>query len=244
MSMPEIYTNNDSFRHSNEVNEIITRVPSWILRWGLTLFFCVLIGVIGFSAIINYPDIIKTTLKIKTNHSNTAILCDCQGDVGKILISPEDRVKSGQVLAYVKCEDSTIHALTSRTHGKVFYNGIVRRGESISKNSEIFYVEPDCQDFYGEMTLPQNIKEVHKGQTVLIKLKNYPFEKYGIVKGTVKYVSYLDGTGVFIAEVEIRKIVTDKNYPVQLTTGMNADAEVIIKSSSALQRLWDGLRRF
>jgi hypothetical protein len=32
-----IYTDNN-IRHSDEVQDIITAVPSWLLRWGMTLF--------------------------------------------------------------------------------------------------------------------------------------------------------------------------------------------------------------
>jgi hypothetical protein len=242
--MPEIYTDNESFRHSSEVNEIITRVPSWILRWGLTVFFIVLIGIIGFSALIDYPDIIRTTLKIKTNYPDKKIVCDAPADIVQILVEPGDQVKTGQVLAYLKYDDSTIHALRSSVNGKLFYNGIVRSGQAVSKNSEIFYIEPGRRDFYGEMSIPQRGTEINKGQVVLIKLKNYPFEQYGILKGTIKYTSEIDGKDIFIAEVEIKKAITDKSFLIQLKPGMDADAEIIIKSTSALQSILNGLFKF
>lgn len=47
--------------HSEEVSEIITAVPSWILRRGITLIFLVLLSIVLMSALIRYPDIIKTS---------------------------------------------------------------------------------------------------------------------------------------------------------------------------------------
>lgn len=239
--MPEVFSDNE-LRHSDDVNAIITRVPSWILRWGLTLFFVVLVGVVGFSALIKYPDIVKTTLKIKTSKPYKTIVCDAAGEIVKILAKPGDKVKSGQVLAYVKSNDSTTHNLISPIDGKLFYNGIVRQGESVIKNYEIFYVEPDSRDFFGEMVIPQNsIGKIHKGQPVLIKLKNYPFEQYGMLQGTIKYTSAIDSADIFVAEVEIKDLKSDKNHLLQLKPGMSADAEIVTKSSSIFQRMLNRL---
>lgn len=239
--MPEIHANNDSLRHSDEVNEIITRVPSWILRWGLTVFLVVLIGVVGFSALIDYPDIIKTTLKIKTSRPNTTINCNTAGRITKVFVSPGDKVRSGQILAYIKYEDSTVHALISPIEGRLFYNGIVRQGKTIDKDSEIFYIEPNSRDFYGEMVIPKSgIAKIHKTQAVLIQLKDYPFEQYGMLHGTVKYTATTDGTDVLIAEVELNKLTTDKNYNLQLKPGMIGDAEIITNSSSILHKMIGG----
>jgi multidrug resistance efflux pump len=239
--MPEIYTDNESIRHSDEVKEIITRVPSWILRWGLMVFFIALVGVVGFSALIEYPDIIKTTLKIKTSRPDKRVVCDAAGDIIKLLANSGDEVKQGQTLAYIRFNDSTIHNLVSPIDGKLFYNGIVRQGAAVTKNSEIFYVEPNSRDLYGEMAIPQNsITKIHKGQAVLIKLKNYSFEQYGMLHGIIKYTSTRDGTDTFIAEVEIKNTVSDKNYPIQLKPGMDADAEIVIQSSSVLHKMMKG----
>lgn len=230
--MPEIYTNNERPRHSDEVNEIITRVPSWILRWGLTVFFVVLLGVVGFSALIDCPNIIRATVKIKTTHPDTKINCNAVCRVIKVFVNAGDKVRSGQIVAYTKYNDSTIHTLTSPAQGKLFYNGIVRPGEVIDRHSEIFYVEPDSPDFYGEMVIPTNhITEIHKGQTVLIKLKNYPFEQYGVLHGTIKYISSVDGTDIVVAEIELNKIT------LQLKPGMRGDAEIITGSSSIMHKM-------
>lgn len=40
-----------------ELKELITKVPSWILRWGLAMFFGVLILTLALSALISYPDL-------------------------------------------------------------------------------------------------------------------------------------------------------------------------------------------
>lgn len=56
--------------HSDEIQQIITTVPPWLLRWGILLFFILLVMMLSFSAFISYPDIVKTTLKISSSGNN------------------------------------------------------------------------------------------------------------------------------------------------------------------------------
>jgi hypothetical protein len=88
-----------------------------------------------------------------------------------------------------------------------------------------------------EMPVPQSdIQKVHAGQQVLIRLKSYPFEQYGIVKGTVKSISAtLDNAGNFPATVSID--THGINNVIQLKPGMLADAEVVTQDVSVFKRV-------
>ena len=43
---------------SDEVQEIISAVPSWMIRWGITLIFGLILMLVSLSWFIKYPDII------------------------------------------------------------------------------------------------------------------------------------------------------------------------------------------
>ena len=43
---------------SDEVQEIISAVPNWMIRWGITLIFGLIVMLIALSWFIKYPDII------------------------------------------------------------------------------------------------------------------------------------------------------------------------------------------
>jgi multidrug efflux pump subunit AcrA (membrane-fusion protein) len=68
--MPQTDIKNDPqlFRHSEEIRDIITTVPSIVLRWGIMLFVGVFVMIVGLAATIHYPDIVTTTLKINTRN--------------------------------------------------------------------------------------------------------------------------------------------------------------------------------
>lgn len=88
-----------------------------------------------------------------------------------------------------------------------------------------------------EMPVAQSdVQKVRSGQQVLIRLKTYPFEQYGIVKGTVKSISAsLDSAGNFTAAVSID--THGINSAIQLKPGMLADAEVVTQDVSVFKRV-------
>jgi len=76
-----------------------------------------------------------------------------------------------------------------------------------------------------------NMGKVKKGQEVLVKLKSYPFEEYGMIRGKIKYIAevpYKDS--VFMAKVDFKiKNSSDLKRPIHLKQGMMADAEIVTK---------------
>lgn len=124
--------------------------------------------------------------------------------------------------------------------GKIAYAGIIQENQVLSAGQDVFYINPGNEAFFGEMTIPQdNMGKVKEGQPVLIKLKSYPFEEYGMIKGKINYIAevpYKDS--VFISKVDFKvgKPVNVKR-PIHLKQGMMADAEIITEDATIFQRI-------
>jgi HlyD family secretion protein len=88
--------------NSEEIDEIITAVPSWILKWGITLVFGILGSIILLSSFINYPDIVKTSLKVNCLNAPKTVLAKQTGKLSALLVLEGQSVKSGQALAYLE----------------------------------------------------------------------------------------------------------------------------------------------
>lgn len=123
--------------------------------------------------------------------------------------------------------------------GKVGYAGILQENQNVTVNQELFIVNPGNTDFFGEVQIPQyNMGKVRLGQRTLIKLRSYPFEEYGIINGKISFITDVAlKDSVFIAKVDFGKF-EQKNpeHPIILKPGMVADAEIITRESSLLQR--------
>ena len=59
--------NNTKFElRSEEVQDILTRVPHWMLRWGTVLIFAIILMLCFVSWFVKYPDIVSTEIVITT----------------------------------------------------------------------------------------------------------------------------------------------------------------------------------
>jgi multidrug efflux pump subunit AcrA (membrane-fusion protein) len=132
------------------------------------------------------------------------------------------------------------YVLTASQAGKLTYAGIVQQNQVLAANQEVFYINPGNEQFFGEMAISQNnMGKVKAGQQVLVKLRSYPFEEYGMIRGKIKYISdvpYRDS--VFISRVDFKKTKSsDMRKPIHLKQGMMADAEIVTQDATVLQRI-------
>jgi len=132
------------------------------------------------------------------------------------------------------------YVLVASQPGKLAFAGIVQENQVLATNQEVFYINPGNEEFFGEMAIPQNsMGKVKEGQQVLIKLKSYPFEEYGMLRGSIKHISdvpYKDSVFLSRVDFKIRKI-SDMKRPIHLKQGMMADAEIVTQDATILQRI-------
>ncbi len=99
----DILTMENTFaEHGNEVDEIISKKPPFIVRWG-TLFFVILLLIIGLiSWFIQYPDIVTAKAKLSCVNPPTQITAKTDGKLIKITVKENQNVDSGQILGYME----------------------------------------------------------------------------------------------------------------------------------------------
>ncbi|HEX3386303.1 MAG TPA: HlyD family efflux transporter periplasmic adaptor subunit, partial [Mucilaginibacter sp.] len=132
------------------------------------------------------------------------------------------------------------YVLTASQPGRLQFASIIQENDVLTAGEEVFYINPGNEQFFGEMMIPQgSMGKVKEGQQVLVKLRSYPFEEYGMLKGNIKYISdvpYKDS--VFLSRVDLRVVKTsDMKRPIHLKQGMMADAEIITQDATILQRI-------
>jgi len=132
------------------------------------------------------------------------------------------------------------YILSASQSGKLSFAGIVQENQVLTAGQEVFYVNPGNEQFFGEMAIDQsNMGKVKEGQQVLVKLKSYPFEEYGMIRGKIAYIAevpYKDS--IFMSRVDFKiKNSSDLRKPIHLKQGMMADAEIVTQDATILQRL-------
>jgi multidrug efflux pump subunit AcrA (membrane-fusion protein) len=98
--MPQTPGNNEL--RSQEVNEILSETPRWIMRWGITVVFILIVIGIALLKFISYPDIITTDITITAGNSPAVLNAKCNGKLATLLIQNRQQVRKGQMLAVIE----------------------------------------------------------------------------------------------------------------------------------------------
>jgi len=138
------------------------------------------------------------------------------------------------------------HVLRSPVAGRVGFAGIIQRNQNVVANQEVFIVNPGNTDFFGEIQIPQyNMGKIQLGQKTLVRLRSFPYEQYGMIRGKLNYISevaYRDS--VFIAKVSFESFEDkEQNRKIVLKNGMQGEAEIITEESSLLQRFFRSITK-
>lgn len=94
--------NNTTFElRSEEVQDILTRVPHWMIRWGTILLFGI-IGMLFFvSWFVKYPDVIATPIVITTSLPPEKLVARTSGRIETILVQDKTSVSENTPLAVI-----------------------------------------------------------------------------------------------------------------------------------------------
>jgi multidrug efflux pump subunit AcrA (membrane-fusion protein) len=88
--------------YSNEVREIISSRPAWMVRNGITLFFIIITLLFTGSFYIQYPDIIKAPVRIVGTNLPKQIITKTEGRLIQLLAKDNAQVKQGEPLAILQ----------------------------------------------------------------------------------------------------------------------------------------------
>ena len=154
----------------------------------------------------------------------------------------EERAKFVQSLSNMITETNgwiSQYVLRAPISGKVSYAGIVQENQTVNAGQELFMINPANTNFFGEVYIPQyNMGKIRTGQRTLVKMRSFPFEQYGLIRGKVNYISDVAfKDSVFIAKISFERFENkDLKHRILLKNGMQADVEIITEDSSLLQR--------
>lgn len=87
---------------SEEVQEILTRVPSWMIRWGNVVILLFLVLVLMISWFVKYPDIISTQIIITTQTPPEKLVVRTSGRIEAILVSDRQNIAKNTPLAVIE----------------------------------------------------------------------------------------------------------------------------------------------
>ncbi|MDR2407989.1 MAG: HlyD family secretion protein [Bacteroidales bacterium] len=87
---------------SEEVQEILGKPPKWLISYGITVIFFIVIGLFIGSYFFKYPDILAATITVTTENLPADIVAKTSGRIDSILVRDKEKVKQGDILAIIE----------------------------------------------------------------------------------------------------------------------------------------------
>ncbi|RUT71807.1 HlyD family efflux transporter periplasmic adaptor subunit [Flavobacterium cupreum] len=146
------------------------------------------------------------------------------------------------------------YVFLSPIKGKVDFLNFLKDNDYIQSGQELFKVVPEKNQMVGQVNLPENGSgKVKKGQNVIIKLNNYPYNEYGSVKGKVTRISLATNQQTLSDnQKKVNSYLIDVDLPYGLKTnyGVALDfhaeakgsAEIVTEDRRLIERFFDNLR--
>jgi multidrug resistance efflux pump len=83
---------------SESVQDILSQPPHWMIRWGNTIIFIILLLILVMSYIIKYPEFVPASVIITSQNPPEKLEARTNSKIEKILIKDHQKVKTGQVM--------------------------------------------------------------------------------------------------------------------------------------------------
>lgn len=182
---------------SEEFNEVLSAVPAWIIRWGITVIACVVLMLLIGSRIFKYPDIISSTVTLTGTTPVSAVVARTSGKLQELYVENNRQVKAGTLLAVIENP--------AETNDIIRLKELVRQAES---NLDTIALVPSqqlrlgsLQSLYSSFYLAMS--EYRQFKELAYHLKKIDLVKARIVKNELYYRNMLKQKGLSEAQAKI-----------------------------------------
>ncbi|MFP4847142.1 HlyD family secretion protein [Winogradskyella sp. PE311] len=155
-------------------------------------------------------------------------------------------IQSFNQLKRALIEWEKIYTITSDINGNVAFSKLWVKNQNVTQGDLLFTIIPEYNSSYiAKLKTPaQNSGKIKTGQTVNIKLENYPDNEFGSIKGEIESISLLtDEDGFYLITVALPpKLITSYNKEILFRYEMRGSAEIITEDLRLIERFFYQLK--
>lgn len=223
---------------SEEVQEIMGRVPHWILRRGITLIFLIVLLLILGSWFFRYPDKVTAEVHIVSSIPSAHLTAQTAGCLTRVNVHNGDIVRQGQLLAVMQCSQegkNKMDSIFSSMQGIVNTPRYMEEGMPLSPNTTLFVITPLQSGqirAYGQLSAADFVR-VKKGQKVLVRAGVNADDT--AISGTVRSVSaFPNESGKYFFDLAFEKTLSQT---VSFKGEVPATAEIIVNDKRLVENI-------
>ncbi|WP_405205858.1 HlyD family secretion protein [Aquimarina sp. LLG6339-5] len=135
------------------------------------------------------------------------------------------------------------YLLQSDIEGRVSFSNYRFANQNVTAGDIVFIVIPiqESSSYVAKIKAPtQNSGKIKLGQKANIKLENFPDDEFGMLQGTVDYISMLpDKDGLYLIDVKLpKKLTTTYNREIPFQQEMRGSVEIITEDLRLIERFF------
>ncbi|MBZ9632219.1 HlyD family secretion protein [Salegentibacter sp. LM13S] len=143
-------------------------------------------------------------------------------------------------------EDKNI--IKSPVAGRLSYNQVWGEHQNVEEGEIVFTIVPYMRkDLLGKCIVPvQNSGQINRGQKVYLKLDNYPYREWGMIKASVNSISEVpsrDAVPAYIVYLDVDSLVTSYGKELILHQELIGTAEIVLEEVTLLERVFYQFRQ-
>ncbi|MBV7270715.1 HlyD family secretion protein [Winogradskyella luteola] len=139
------------------------------------------------------------------------------------------------------------YVLSSDIEGTVSFLNVWNANQSVNQGDLVFTIIPkNNKSYLAKLKTPANNSgKLKNGQTVYIKLENYPETEFGTLKGKISSISMVpDEEGFYLIDVLLpkNKLITTYNKEIIFKYEMRGQAEIVTEDLRLIERFFYQLK--
>lgn len=87
--------------YSEELQDIMGRIPGWVIRWGVTVIFIIFLSVVGLSFFVKYPDVVEAPIMLTTVNPPADLIAKSSGKIERFLVKDNEPVYKDSIIAVI-----------------------------------------------------------------------------------------------------------------------------------------------
>ena len=218
---------------SDEVQEILSYIPHWMIRWGITTIFVAIVALLVASWIIQYPDVILSRIVVTTQTPPVSVVARSSGKLTKLFVRENESVTKDTYLAAIENPANINDVLRLKTglesFGHFLSESDLSQTTAWERNLALGELQSDYSNFFQKYSEFQSFKEL-----------NYYPKKIKSIESQILVLKELNERlvlqkGILVKEVELaeKNFTTGKALSVK---GLLSEIELSNYESSLLQK--------
>jgi len=230
---------------SEAIQELLGRVPHWMIRWGNSLILILVVGVLVISYVIKYPNSITTKVLVTTANPTQDIYAPITGNLAEV------NVKDGQIVAKntlltTLSKNETEEPIRASNSGQVHFVDFWKTGVPVKKGDLLFRIVPrEYGAYIGRLELPQHLKmKIDEGDQVRIRISKNQLMEFEILEGVVQSITSVENEkGTFQVEIAIgNELISETGKKIDYQLGMSGTADIITEDLRLIERFFYRLK--